>query len=51
MFHLMDRVSNDVQPMISHLENYVIATGLADMIGAAAAISAVCHLMIVILTP
>ncbi|CAB3995820.1 cullin-5 [Paramuricea clavata] len=39
MFHLMDRVSDGVQPMISHLESHVITTGLADMIGAAATIS------------
>ena len=44
MFHLMDRVSDGVQPMICHLENHVITTGLADMIGAAATISTVCHL-------
>jgi hypothetical protein len=41
MFHLMDRVSDGVQPMITHLESHVITTGLADMIGAAATISTV----------
>lgn len=39
MFHLMDRVHDGVQPMIEHLENHVVTTGLADMIGAAATIS------------
>ena len=37
----MDRVSDGVQPMITHLESHVITTGLADMIGAAATISTV----------
>ena len=39
MFHLMDRVSDGVQPMITHLESHVVTTGLADMIGAAATIA------------
>ena len=45
-----DGVSDGVQQMICHLENHVITTGLADMIGAAATISTVCHLMIVLST-
>lgn len=39
MFHLMDRVPDGVQPMIQYLENHVVTTGLADMIGAAATIA------------
>lgn len=41
MFHLMDRVPDGVQPMIQYLENHVVTTGLADMIGAAATIATV----------
>lgn len=37
----MDRVTDGVKPMIEHLENHVITTGLADMIGSAATITTV----------
>ncbi|XP_046849667.1 cullin-5-like isoform X2 [Xenia sp. Carnegie-2017] len=39
MFHLVDRVANGVEPMITHLEDHVIATGLMEMMDAAATIT------------
>lgn len=45
MFHLVDRVANGVEPMITHLEDHVIATGLMEMMDAAATITTVCDLI------
>ena len=31
MYHLMDRISGGIDPMLGYLESHIISTGLADM--------------------